>query len=90
MRCDPYALLAEVATAFEVGSWLLVGGLMVHCHAQKCLSTVAEAWAPAVPANRVRAVQCIQAFRQDWVVPSFLGSTTVAASTRRRPAPRRT
>lgn len=35
MRCDPYALLAEVATVFEVGSWLLVGGLMVHCHAQR-------------------------------------------------------
>lgn len=35
MRSDPHALLTEVAMSFELDSWLLVGGLMVHCHAQR-------------------------------------------------------
>lgn len=35
MRSDPYALLAEVATAIDADNWILVGGLMVHCHAER-------------------------------------------------------
>lgn len=35
MRSDPQSLLAELASALEPDSWLLVGGLMVHCHAQQ-------------------------------------------------------
>lgn len=37
--------------------------------------------------DRVRASQCIQTFRQDWVAPSFLGSTTAPTTRRRRPKP---
>ena len=29
----PFALLAELATALDPAGWVLVGGLMVHCHA---------------------------------------------------------
>lgn len=54
-------------------------------HLVKCLSTTAEAWSLAAPENRVRANQCIQTFRQDWVAPSFLGSTTATTARRRRP-----
>lgn len=54
-------------------------------HLVKCLSTTAEARSLAAPENRVRASQCIQTFRQDWVAPSFLGSTTATTARRRRP-----
>ena len=35
MRSEPYALLAEVASVLDPEGWILVGGLMVHCHAQR-------------------------------------------------------
>jgi len=33
VRSDPFALLAELATTLDPAGWVLVGGLMVHCHA---------------------------------------------------------
>lgn len=35
MRSDPFALLAEFAAASDSNAWILVGGLMVHCHAER-------------------------------------------------------
>lgn len=35
MPSDPYGLLAEVAAALDINDWVLVGGLMVHCHARR-------------------------------------------------------
>lgn len=35
MHSDPYTLLAEVAAAIDTDGWVLVGGLMVHCHAHQ-------------------------------------------------------
>lgn len=35
MHFDQFMLVAEVAAAFKVETWMLVGGLMVHCHAQR-------------------------------------------------------
>lgn len=54
-------------------------------HLVKCLASTAEAWSLAAPQNRVRAQQCIQTLRPDWIAPSFLGSTTTTTTRRRRP-----
>lgn len=54
-------------------------------HLLKCLATTAEAWSLTTPVNRVRANQCIRAFRQDWVAPPFLGSSTATPARRHRP-----
>lgn len=35
MNSDVYARLDEIAAALPHASWMLVGGLMVHCHAQR-------------------------------------------------------
>lgn len=34
MPSDVYTQLDEIAAALPIGSWMLVGGLMVHCHAE--------------------------------------------------------
>ncbi len=34
MVCDPFEVVAEVAEVIPRDEWMLVGGLMVHCHAQ--------------------------------------------------------
>ena len=36
MISDPFDLLAEIAQKRPPSRWMLVGGLMVHCHAQLC------------------------------------------------------
>ena len=35
MTSDPLQILEESATVLPAESWMLVGGLMVHCHAAK-------------------------------------------------------
>ena len=35
MGSDPFDLLAEVAATLNPDGWVLVGGLMVHCHARR-------------------------------------------------------
>jgi hypothetical protein len=34
MTTDPFARLDEIATVLPPDRWMLVGGLMVHAHAQ--------------------------------------------------------
>lgn len=35
MLCDPFDVLAQIALTIPSDTWMLVGGLMVHCHAQR-------------------------------------------------------
>lgn len=52
-------------------------------HVVQCLMDSAEAWSLTAPANRIRAIQCLEAFSQVWQTPPFLESTVVTPSSRR-------
>lgn len=53
-------------------------------HLMKCLEKTPEAWALTSPRNRILATQCLRTLRPDWTDPTFLGSTTINTTRRRR------
>jgi hypothetical protein len=76
MIADPFARLDEMATVLPPDRWMLVGGLMVHAHAQLAAFPHVRSTDDADLVERLspspRRLGDPDPFRPDWTPPEFV------------------